>query len=62
MLMQVGELLPFTSNTATALQKTLALSAYALTIWGFVEIGFLRGTAGENYYGSDPLARAGRRA
>jgi uncharacterized membrane protein YhaH (DUF805 family) len=61
MLAQIGDLLPFTGTTATALEKILALSAYALMLWGFVEIGFLRGTAGENSYGPDPLARAGRR-
>jgi uncharacterized membrane protein YhaH (DUF805 family) len=33
----------------------LALAAFALTIWGFVEIGGLRGTAGSNTYGPDPL-------
>lgn len=33
----------------------LALVAFGLTIWGFVEIGFLRGTAGSNTYGPDPL-------
>jgi uncharacterized membrane protein YhaH (DUF805 family) len=33
----------------------LALAAFALTIWGFVDIGCLRGTAGSNTYGPDPL-------
>ena len=28
-------------------------------IWGLVEIGFLRGTAGQNSYGPDPLAGPG---
>ena len=35
--------------------STLALAALALTIWGFVEIGCLRGSAGSNTYGPDPL-------
>ena len=39
----------------TVLHYILALSAFALTIWGFVEIGYLRGTAGSNAYGPDPL-------
>jgi uncharacterized membrane protein YhaH (DUF805 family) len=43
------------------LQTILALAALALTIWGFVEIGCLRGTAGTNTYGPDPLSQPKRR-
>ena len=32
----------------------LVLIGFGLTIWGFVEIGCLRGTAGTNEYGEDP--------
>lgn len=46
----------------TALQYMLALTAFALTIWGFVEIGCLRGTAGSNTYGPDPLLHAKQRS
>jgi uncharacterized membrane protein YhaH (DUF805 family) len=42
----------------TALHSILALAAFALTVWGFVEIGCLRGTAGSNTYGPDPLSLA----
>src|SRR3974390_662391 len=41
----------------------LALAAFGLTMWGFVELGSrLRGTAGSNSYGPDPLLqiRVGR--
>jgi uncharacterized membrane protein YhaH (DUF805 family) len=31
------------------------LAAMALSLWGLVEIGFLRGTSGPNNYGPDPL-------
>ena len=31
------------------------LAGLALSIWGLVEIGFLRGTVGPNQYGPDPL-------
>jgi uncharacterized membrane protein YhaH (DUF805 family) len=31
------------------------LGGLALSIWGLVEIGFLRGTVGPNQYGPDPL-------
>jgi len=40
-----------------ALHYALATLAFALTIWGFVEIGCLRGTAGANRYGANPLTR-----
>jgi len=46
----------------TALYYILALTAFALTIWGFVEIGCLRGTAGSNTYGPDPLLHAKQRS
>lgn len=45
----------------TALHYILALAAFALTIWGFVEIGCLRGTAGSNTYGPNPLLQPKRR-
>ena len=60
-LTQSADLLPFTGLTDAVLQKILALAAFALTIWGFIEIGFLRGTAGENSYGPDPLSQLKRR-
>lgn len=41
----------------TALHSILALAGFALTIWGFVEIGCLRGTAGSNTYRPDPLSQ-----
>jgi uncharacterized membrane protein YhaH (DUF805 family) len=39
----------------------LSLASFALTLWGFVEIGCLRGTAGPNKYGANPLLQAKRR-
>jgi uncharacterized membrane protein YhaH (DUF805 family) len=50
-LTQIADLLPFTGLTDAVLQKILALAAFAPTLWGFDEVGFLRGTAGENSYG-----------
>jgi uncharacterized membrane protein YhaH (DUF805 family) len=46
----------FPGPTGTAMHYILALAGLALTIWGFVEIGCLRGTAGANKYGPNPLA------
>jgi uncharacterized membrane protein YhaH (DUF805 family) len=43
------------------LHYTLALAGFALSIWGFVEIGCLRGSAGPNKYGSNPLTARGAR-
>jgi uncharacterized membrane protein YhaH (DUF805 family) len=39
----------------TGLHYVLALAGFALSIWGFVEIGCLRGNAGPNKYGSNPF-------
>jgi uncharacterized membrane protein YhaH (DUF805 family) len=33
----------------------ILLAAAAIAIWGFVELGCLRGTPGPNRYGADPL-------
>jgi uncharacterized membrane protein YhaH (DUF805 family) len=35
----------------------LVLIGSALTIWGVIELGFRRGTDGDNEYGPDPLAQ-----
>jgi uncharacterized membrane protein YhaH (DUF805 family) len=51
----------FVGAAGTGLHYVLALAGFALSIWGFVEIGCLRGSAGPNKYGSNPLsARAAR--
>jgi uncharacterized membrane protein YhaH (DUF805 family) len=51
----------FAGAAGAVFHYILALAGFALTIWGFVEIGFLRGTAGSNAYGPDPLLQAQRR-
>lgn len=33
----------------------VAVAAFVVSIWLFVEIGFLRGTEGPNHFGPDPL-------
>jgi uncharacterized membrane protein YhaH (DUF805 family) len=38
------------------LHYILALAGFALSIWGFIEIGCLNGNAGSNRYGSNPLS------
>jgi uncharacterized membrane protein YhaH (DUF805 family) len=40
----------------------LSLAAMVLTLWGFVELLFLRATSGPNRFGPDPLATAETRA
>jgi uncharacterized membrane protein YhaH (DUF805 family) len=51
----------FAGASGTVLHYVLALAAFALTIWGFVEIGCLRGTTGSNTYGPDPLLQVKQR-
>jgi uncharacterized membrane protein YhaH (DUF805 family) len=62
LLNQLAKTAGFASAAGTALHYILALAAFALTIWGFVEIGCLRGTAGANTYGPDPLLPAKRQS
>lgn len=33
--------------------------SFAISIWALIELGFLRGTAGANRFGPDPLANVG---
>jgi uncharacterized membrane protein YhaH (DUF805 family) len=33
----------------------LALASFAISVWGLVELGCLKGTTGPNQYGPDPL-------
>jgi uncharacterized membrane protein YhaH (DUF805 family) len=52
---QITKLARFGGAIGAGLHCILALAAFALTIWGFVEVGCLRGSAGANSYGPDPL-------
>lgn len=47
----------FAGAAGTILHYALALAGLALSIWGFVEIGCLRGTAESNRYGPNPSKR-----
>jgi uncharacterized membrane protein YhaH (DUF805 family) len=42
------------------LLRLCLVGAFALAIWGLVEMGFLRGTTGYNRFGPDPLAERPR--
>jgi uncharacterized membrane protein YhaH (DUF805 family) len=53
---QLAKFAWFAGAAGTMLNYLLALAAFALTIWGFIEIGCLRGTAGSNTYGPNPLS------
>jgi len=46
-----------TADVTLLLFKLCILGALAIGIWGFVEIGCLRGTAGYNRFGPDSLPR-----
>ena len=38
-----------------ALAGAAGLAAFAISVWLFIEIGFMRGTQGPNRFGPDPL-------
>jgi uncharacterized membrane protein YhaH (DUF805 family) len=40
----------------TGLDFVFQLASLSLSLWALVELGFLRGTSGQNRYGFDPLA------
>lgn len=40
-----------------AVWLALQIAALALSLWGLIEVGFLRGTTGLNRFGPDPLAK-----
>ncbi len=52
----LGQITSRSSPGGGAVGAPLALIAFGITIWAFVEIGCLRGTNGDNRYGQDPLA------
>jgi uncharacterized membrane protein YhaH (DUF805 family) len=52
----------FAGISGAASNSILTLASFALTIWGFVEVGCLRGTAGLNTYGLDPLGQIKRQS
>jgi uncharacterized membrane protein YhaH (DUF805 family) len=54
----VARIASFPGSPGATLHYILALAGFALSIWGFLEIGFLPGTGGSNSYGPDPLLRA----
>lgn len=54
----IGDMAGFTGTPTepNALGYALALLSTIVGIWFFIELGFLRGTAGPNGSGPDPLA------
>jgi uncharacterized membrane protein YhaH (DUF805 family) len=49
-------LVPALLNELSNASFLFSLASFAISIWAFVELGCLRGTAGPNKYGPDPLA------
>lgn len=47
---------PLPVNVPIGLGLAMNLTVIVLSLWALVELGFLRGTVGDNRYGSDPLA------
>jgi len=56
----LAKLAPFAGSAGVALQYVLTLAGFALSIWGFVEIGCLPGNAESNSYGPNPILQARR--
>jgi uncharacterized membrane protein YhaH (DUF805 family) len=44
------------SIDSTFINLLLSVASLVIAIWGLVELGFLRGTAGPNRFGPDPLS------
>ena len=57
----VIEIVASLNDLDAALMVALMVLAGALGLWALVELGLLRGTAGANAYGPDPLADAALR-
>jgi len=51
----VVETLASLNDLDSALVVFLNILSLAITLWAFVELGFLRGTFGPNRYGPDPM-------
>jgi uncharacterized membrane protein YhaH (DUF805 family) len=47
---------PDRGGSYTGINTLFDLMSLVISIWTRVELGFLRGTAGSNRYGPDPLA------
>jgi uncharacterized membrane protein YhaH (DUF805 family) len=55
-LLAAGLVIGTMSSGSGFVATALWLLAFAIGIWGFVELGCLRGSIGQNKYGPDPLA------
>jgi uncharacterized membrane protein YhaH (DUF805 family) len=55
-LFAAGFVIGTMSTGSDFVATALWLVAFTIGIWGFVELGCLRGTIGQNKYGPDPLA------
>jgi uncharacterized membrane protein YhaH (DUF805 family) len=51
-----GGYMAYDAGEQTSVSMLLSLVSLALSLWGFVELGCLRGTIGPNQYGPDPIA------
>ena len=60
LLAPLAKLASFAGAAGVALQYILMLAGFALSIWGFIEIGCLPGAAGSNGYGPNPIQQAKR--
>jgi uncharacterized membrane protein YhaH (DUF805 family) len=60
LLAPLAKMASFAGDAGAVLQYILTLAGFALSIWGFVEIGCLPGSAEANSYGPNPILQAKR--
>jgi uncharacterized membrane protein YhaH (DUF805 family) len=57
-LLGLAEVLDESEAANASALFAIQFAALALTVWGIIELSVLRGTAGANRFGPDPLSRA----
>jgi uncharacterized membrane protein YhaH (DUF805 family) len=58
-LVGAAAVMGMTMEDSTMIAGILGLIAFAIGVWAFVELGCLRGTAGPNRFGPDPIGAIG---
>jgi uncharacterized membrane protein YhaH (DUF805 family) len=56
LLLSIGEGANPSPDELSGAGIAFALAGFGVAIWGFVELGLLRGTVGDNRFGPDPVA------
>lgn len=51
------DIIPFQNSGLASIRLLVSTVSLVVSIWAIVELGFLRGTVGENAFGPDPVAQ-----